>query len=95
VAIVPASLLPFKKHWQAVANELPRGSVLVYLPQQERQRRIVRSVASHFRELGKRVTVMDLPFNAPLPRVQQSMANKCQVPLATIATRRKAGIGEA
>jgi hypothetical protein len=32
VAVVPASLLPFRAHWQNVANELPDGEILIVLP---------------------------------------------------------------
>jgi hypothetical protein len=32
IALVPASLLPYKAVWQAVANELPEGAILVCLP---------------------------------------------------------------
>ncbi len=58
VALLPASQLPFKEHWQAIANELPAGSVLVYLPKQEKQRRIVRCVTSHMRDQGRSVHVI-------------------------------------
>lgn len=32
LAIVPASLLPHKAEWQALANTLPEGSTLIVLP---------------------------------------------------------------
>lgn len=32
LAIVPASLLPFKAKWQALANSLPVGSAVIVLP---------------------------------------------------------------
>jgi hypothetical protein len=32
IALVPASLLPYKAVWQTVANELPQGAILVCLP---------------------------------------------------------------
>jgi hypothetical protein len=32
IALVPASLLPYKTQYQAVANQLPRGGVLVVIP---------------------------------------------------------------
>jgi len=39
VALVPASLLPYKEQWQQIANELPTGSVLVCVPMDEDQPR--------------------------------------------------------
>ena len=39
VALVPASLLPDKAHWQQLANELPDGSVLVCVPMNENKPR--------------------------------------------------------
>lgn len=38
LALVPASMLPFKEKWQA-ANRLPEGDVLIILPQAKRQTR--------------------------------------------------------
>ena len=35
LALVPASLLPHKKTYQALANQLPPGAVLVVLPTEE------------------------------------------------------------
>lgn len=32
IALVPASLLPFKKQYQEVANNLPQGSILICIP---------------------------------------------------------------
>ncbi len=32
LALLPASLLPFKAEWQAVANSLPQDDVLILLP---------------------------------------------------------------
>jgi hypothetical protein len=59
VALVPASLLPFKTEWQAIANELPQGDILIVLPSQARQQRVARIVAARLSEKGKRVRVMD------------------------------------
>jgi hypothetical protein len=59
LALVPASLLPFKEQWQAAANALPTGSVLVYLPCHKKQRNVVRAVASQLREKGTQVRVVD------------------------------------
>lgn len=32
LAVVPACLLPYKRQWQALANALPSGSILLCLP---------------------------------------------------------------
>jgi hypothetical protein len=57
IALLPASQLPFKKHWQAIANQLPAGSVLVYLPKKAKQQRIVQNVVSQLRSRGHQVSV--------------------------------------
>jgi hypothetical protein len=46
VALVPASHLPFQEHWQRVANDLPRGGVLILLPDRAKQQRVVEAVIS-------------------------------------------------
>lgn len=58
VALVPASLLPIKAEWQAIANDLPRGQILIVLPCQATHQRVARSVASHLRAKGKHVKVL-------------------------------------
>ena len=47
VALVPASLLPFKREWQAVAYGLPKGSVLLCATTNCRQRHILKQVSTH------------------------------------------------
>ena len=64
VALVPASLLPYKKEWQRIVNELPRGSMVVYLPSKTKQRRIVTRVASLLRGHGASVWVIDGTINS-------------------------------
>jgi hypothetical protein len=59
VALVPASLLPFKAEWQAVANDLSKGEILIVLPHPNKQRRIAHSVATWLKAQGHRVTVTD------------------------------------
>lgn len=58
IALVPASLLPHKAEWQAIANGMPNGDMLIVLPSQVKQRQIAHSVASRLRAKGKHVTVM-------------------------------------
>ena len=53
VALVPASLLPYKAQWQQLANELPAGSVLVCVPMKENKpRQPYLAVARTLREKG-------------------------------------------
>lgn len=60
LALVPGSLLPFKAKWQAIANELPSGDVLIVLPSQtQRQRKTFESVVDLMRAQGHRVTTVD------------------------------------
>ena len=70
LALVPASLLPYKEQWQQLANELPSGSTLIVLPTSEtRQRQTLEQVASGLRAKGRMVAMVPalhfLPF---LPR---------------------------
>ena len=53
IALVPASLLPYRKQWQAVANELPQGGILVCVPTPEsKQRQTMLTVARTLRDKG-------------------------------------------
>jgi hypothetical protein len=59
IALVPASLLPHKDEYQAIADRLPRGSVLICLPKEEsRQRQVLARVATGLRSRGRPVTTM-------------------------------------
>ena len=59
LALVPASLLPFKEQWQEVANNKAGEHVLIVLPTLEkRSRKIVEQVASQLREQGHTVTML-------------------------------------
>ena len=59
VALVPASLLPYKKQYQAIANRLPRGTTLIILPAEaSRQRRTLEAVATGLRLKGQMVSTM-------------------------------------
>jgi hypothetical protein len=58
VALVPASLLPYKKEWQAVANGLPQGSVLVCSTTNPRQQKILEHVSAHLKRKGHRVRTL-------------------------------------
>lgn len=59
LALVPASLLPYKNQWQRLANGLPEGDILICLPPtQNRQRKALETVASLLESEGHRVTTI-------------------------------------
>ncbi len=59
LALVPASLLPFKEQWQEVANSKAGEHVLIVLPTMEqRSRKVVEQVATQLREKGHAVTML-------------------------------------
>lgn len=56
LVLLPASQLPFKDDWQQLANELPLGSTLIVLPEQESaQRRVLKTVAHRLEAQGRSV----------------------------------------
>jgi hypothetical protein len=56
IALVPASLLPFKARYQDLANRLPRGSVLLVLPRRRlAQRKLIAELAGRFAARGHQV----------------------------------------
>lgn len=52
IAIVPASLLPFKETWQKVANTMPKGSILLCHFQSTRQEQILKNIGDLFVKNG-------------------------------------------
>jgi hypothetical protein len=58
VALVPASLLPYKKEWQAVANGLPHGSVLLCSTTSTRQQQVLERVSDHLKRKGHQVQTL-------------------------------------
>ncbi len=59
ITLLPAHLLPRKAEYQALANELPQGDILLVLPPADsRERPTMERVAQLFRAKGRRVTVM-------------------------------------
>jgi hypothetical protein len=59
IALVPASLLPFREQYQEIANGLPEGSVLICLPpSQKPQRLLLERVAANLRAEGYSVTTL-------------------------------------
>ncbi|HYZ09154.1 MAG TPA: hypothetical protein VE709_11365 [Pseudonocardiaceae bacterium] len=59
LTLVPASLLPRKADYEALANDLPPGEVLLVLPPAESpERTTMQRVAQLFRAKGRHVTVL-------------------------------------
>jgi hypothetical protein len=59
LVLVPASLLPFKAEYQAIANQQPPGTTLVVLPEDdEAQRQRLESIAATLRAKGRPVVKM-------------------------------------
>jgi hypothetical protein len=60
VALVPGNLLPFKNEYQQIANGLPKGEILIVLPQELGKRRAFEKTAALLKQKGKRiVTISD------------------------------------
>ena len=68
LALVPASLLPFKEQWQEVANSKAGEHVLIVLPKVEkRPQNVLKRVAAELREKGHQVTLLTSEqFNSAL-----------------------------
>jgi hypothetical protein len=61
IAIVPASMLPWKATWQKTANKLPRkGVLLCHSRKNVKQRKLLKRVEEVFKRLG--YAVMNLPL---------------------------------
>jgi hypothetical protein len=59
LTLVPASVLPQKARYEAIANRLPRGEVLLVLPPADSpERATMERVAQLFRAKGRHVTVL-------------------------------------
>jgi hypothetical protein len=59
IALVPASLLSKKAAYQAFANRLPPGELLVVLPPTEtKEQQTLKTVAQLWRNKGRHVTVV-------------------------------------
>jgi len=66
IALVPASLLPFKTQYQPIANKLPTGSVLC-VPGTQKQRTIMATVTTVFKDHGHTVITM------PIEKITRTM----------------------
>jgi hypothetical protein len=59
LTLVPARVLPQKARYEAIANRLPRGEVLLVLPPADSpERATMERVAQLFRAKGRHVTVL-------------------------------------
>jgi hypothetical protein len=59
LTLVPASLLPRKADYEAIADQLPRGEVLLVLPPAgSPERHTMQRVAQLFRAKGRHVTIL-------------------------------------
>jgi hypothetical protein len=58
VALVPGNLLPFKSEYQEIANGLPKGGILIVLPQELKQRRAFEQTAALLLQQGKRIATI-------------------------------------
>ena len=59
IVIVPAHLLPCKTAYQAIANQLPRGAVLIVLPTADTpEKRLLQTAADRFKAKGRHVTTI-------------------------------------
>jgi hypothetical protein len=66
LALVSGSLLPAKARWQALANDLPPGAILICLPSEpSRQRRVLEIVARQLSIKGHRVRTVAAEQFAP------------------------------
>jgi hypothetical protein len=58
VALVPGSLLPFKSEYQEIANGLPKGGILIVLPQEQGSPRVFKQTAAQLKNKGKRIATI-------------------------------------
>jgi hypothetical protein len=59
ITLVPASLLPRKGKYQAIANNLPKGSILLCAaPAKPKLQAIMIKVAAFFRSHGHQATIL-------------------------------------
>jgi hypothetical protein len=75
LAIVPASLLPEKAEWQALANTLPVGSTLIVLPSKpSAARSALEQVSRNLSAHGSRVTTIEQDERQPRELRQEIVA---------------------
>jgi hypothetical protein len=61
IAVVPESMLPFKKTLQELINTLPQGSVFIcHAEENTKQKRVLERVEAIFRQDGYAVTMLPM-----------------------------------
>lgn len=80
IALVPASLLPFKDTYQVIANELPEGTIVCVQSANPKHKRIFENVAAFFRTHQRRV--ITLPLERLHPKKQSSQPQEQTLHLA-------------
>ena len=59
ITIIPASLLPHRARYQAIANQLPKGDILIVLPATDTpEKQTLEKTAALFTAKGKHVTTV-------------------------------------
>ena len=58
VALVPGNLPPYKNQYQEIANGLPKGDILIVLPQELSSRRAFEKTAVQLKNKGHRIATI-------------------------------------
>ena len=58
VVLVPGNLLPYKNQYQEIANGLPKGGILIVLPQELSSRRAFEKTAEQLKNQGRRIATI-------------------------------------
>jgi hypothetical protein len=77
LVLMPASALPFKQHYQAIANRLEPGSVLVVLPATSRS-----PAAGILATAARRIAKQGRPVRTVLASVAPAMPERKEARLA-------------
>jgi len=81
IAIVPARLVPYKTTSQAIANDLPRGAVLLVLSTADTpETRLLQRVAQHFEAKGRHVTTISDASVTEVRREDNPMTTSTPLP---------------
>lgn len=59
IVLITGDMLPFKEHWQAIANTFPKGQILIMLPATNRpSRKILEKVSLLLNAKGHRINTI-------------------------------------
>ena len=59
ITLIPASQLPFREHWEQIAQGLPAREALLVVPAEEtRLKQVARALAPQLRAKGRHVTTV-------------------------------------